>query len=254
MYYRRLLYVAEMMGNPIAVQCSGRDFTRYRASRTNAVTKSEKGLSPKTQNLELTLLKSVFNELIRLKEWRLPNPFGDIRKISVTENELSFLTSEQIKEMFTFMAQTQNGDEVVKVLKICLATGARIMEAANLKGSQLSQYKITFTQTKGKKNRTVPISPELYQELYQQGSGPLFTLSYIQIYTRIKNCFPDLPAGQATHVLRHTFASHFMMNNGNILVQKRILGHTDIKQTMVYSHFAPDHLQDAVTKNPLNSL
>lgn len=55
----------------------------------------------KTQNLKLTLLKSAFNELIRLKEWLLPKPFGDIRKINVTENELSFLTSEQIKEMFT---------------------------------------------------------------------------------------------------------------------------------------------------------
>ncbi|MCW6283555.1 tyrosine-type recombinase/integrase, partial [Klebsiella pneumoniae] len=62
----------------------------------------------------------------------------------------------------------------------------------------------------------------------------------------------ELPAGQLTHVLRHTIASHFMMNGGNILVLQRVLGHTDIKMTMRYAHFAPDHLEDAVKLNPLS--
>ncbi|MNI97359.1 hypothetical protein D3C73_1559940 [compost metagenome] len=44
-----------------------------------------------------------------------------------------------------------------------------------------------------------------------------------------------------------------MMNGGNTLVLKRVLGHTDIKMTMRYSHFAPDHLEDAVKLNPLSS-
>ncbi|MEH8539414.1 tyrosine-type recombinase/integrase, partial [Klebsiella pneumoniae] len=62
----------------------------------------------------------------------------------------------------------------------------------------------------------------------------------------------ELPPGQLTHVLRHTFASHFMMNGGNILVLQKILGHTDIKMTMRYAHFAPNHLEDAVRLNPLD--
>nr|DAO67606.1 MAG TPA: integrase [Caudoviricetes sp.] len=64
----------------------------------------------------------------------------------------------------------------------------------------------------------------------------------------------ETPTGQLTHVLRHTFASHFMMNGGNILVLQRILGHTDIKVTMRYAHFAPDHLSEAISFNPLNQL
>lgn len=61
-------------------------------------------------------------------------------------------------------------------------------------------------------------------------------------------------AGQLTHVLHHTFASHFMMNGGNRLVLQRILGHTDIKVTMRHAHFAPDHLFEAMKLNPLNML
>lgn len=64
----------------------------------------------------------------------------------------------------------------------------------------------------------------------------------------------ETPAGQLTHVLHHTFASHFMMNGGNILVLQRILGHADIKITMRYSHFAPEHLADALLLNPLSQI
>lgn len=69
----------------------------------------------------------------------------------------------------------------------------------------------------------------------------------------IKTCIA-LPAGQASHVLRHTFASHFMMNGGNILTLQKILGHTSLAMTMRYAHLSPDHLQDAVRLNPLRTL
>lgn len=45
-----------------------------------------------------------------------------------------------------------------------------------------------------------------------------------------------------------------MMNGGNILVLQRVLGHTDIKMTIRYAHFAPDHLEDAVKLNPLSNV
>jgi integrase len=44
------------------------------------------------------------------------------------------------------------------------------------------------------------------------------------------------------HLLRHTFASHFVMSGGNILALQKILGHSDVKMTMVYAHLAPDFL------------
>lgn len=58
--------------------------------------------------------------------------------------------------------------------------------------------------------------------------------------------------GQMTHVQRHTFASHYMF--GGILAQQRILGHGDIKMTMRYLHWAPDHFSTALTLSPLAKL
>ncbi|MGI3131762.1 tyrosine-type recombinase/integrase, partial [Halopseudomonas pachastrellae] len=56
------------------------------------------------------------------------------------------------------------------------------------------------------------------------------------------------------HILRHTFASHFMMAGGDILTLQRILGHGDIKMTMRYSHLSPEHLVSALNLSPLAQL
>ncbi|WP_412104985.1 tyrosine-type recombinase/integrase [Vibrio barjaei] len=61
----------------------------------------------------------------------------------------------------------------------------------------------------------------------------------------------DLPKNQKSHILRHSFTSHFLMNGGNILILQKIFGHSDIKQMLDYAHLAPDFLQDAVKMNPL---
>ncbi len=85
-------------------------------------------------------------------------------------------------------------------------------------------------------------------------TGCLFDDCYAEFEKVIRRAGIKLPAGQSTHVLRHTFASHFMMNGGNILVLQRIFGRTDIKMTMRYAHFAPDHLEDAVRLNLITAL
>ncbi|MCV5373754.1 tyrosine-type recombinase/integrase, partial [Escherichia coli] len=67
---------------------------------------------------------------------------------------------------------------MLKIVKLCLATGARWNEAAQLNGSQLTKYKVTYTNTKTKKNRSVPISEELYDEIHKPTAGKLFEECY----------------------------------------------------------------------------
>ncbi|WP_176377077.1 tyrosine-type recombinase/integrase, partial [Escherichia coli] len=82
----------------------------------------------------------------------------------------------------------------------------------------------------------------------------LMNPSYAIVRSAIRTVRPDLPVGQSVHVLRHTFATHFMINGGNIITLQRILGHSTIQQTMTYALFAPDYLQDAVRFNPVAEL
>ncbi|MEC7941501.1 MAG: tyrosine-type recombinase/integrase, partial [Pseudomonadota bacterium] len=95
-----------------------------------------------------------------------------------------------------------------------------------------------------------------YEEILRNSvsSHAIFNVNYKKAWMCVKRALPNhVPAGQATHVFRHTFASHFMMNGGDILVLQRILGHQKIEQTMTYSHLAPEHLIQAVELNPLEN-
>ena len=48
------------------------------------------------------------------------------------------------------------------------------------------------------------------------------------------------------HDLRHTFASHFMMNGGNLYTLQKLLGHSDIQTTMIYAHLDADFLKQSI--------
>lgn len=96
------------------------------------------------------------------------------------------------------------------------------------------------------------VDNELYTEIPKK-RGRLFTECYSAFRTAVRRAKTELPAGQLSHILRHTFAPHFIMNGGNILVLQKILGHSDIKMTMRYAYFLPDHLEDAVRLNPLRN-
>lgn len=242
----------ECMGEPLARDFDAQMFSRYREKRLKgdyARSNRVKEVSPRTLNLELAYFRAVFNELTRLGEWKGENPLKNIRPFRTEETEMAFLTREQIQHLLN---ECQHNDELLCIVKICLATGARWSEAQGLKKGQVTKYKVTFTKTKGRKNRTVPISAKLYEGL-PEAKSLLFTSDcYGAFRSALERTGIELPAGQLTHVLRHTFASHFMMNGGNILVLQRVLGHTDIKMTMRYAHFAPDHLEETLRLNPLD--
>ena len=50
------------------------------------------------------------------------------------------------------------------------------------------------------------------------------------------------------HLLRHTMASHFVQSGGSLLALSKILGHSDIKVTMVYAHLSSDYLAAEVDR------
>ena len=45
------------------------------------------------------------------------------------------------------------------------------------------------------------------------------------------------------HDLRHTYASHYMMNGGRLYELRDLMGHSSIQQTEKYAHLSPDYLQ-----------
>lgn len=246
-------FPCESMGDPLAHDFDATMFSLYRKkrlsgeiSRTNRV----KQVSPRTMNLELAYFRAVFNELKRLGHWKLENLLINVRAFKSEEAELAYLEDGEITRLLEECMKSRN-DSTYWVACLCLVTGARWDEAESVTTKQIKNLKISFFKTKGNRNRTAPISQEFYYALPKLEKPGHYLKSFYSAFRKaVERAEFNLPDGQLSHVLRHTFASHFMMNGGNILVLKDILGHTDIKMTMRYAHFAPSHLAEAVQLNP----
>ncbi|WP_435101035.1 phage integrase [Arhodomonas sp. AD133] len=235
---------AHAMGNPQAAGFTARQFTEYRARCL------EDGLTPATLNRKLAYFRAMFRELERVGEWNRGNPLAQVRQFRVDETELAWLTRDEIAALWWALRQSSNPD-ALRVARLCLATGARWSEAEQLRGEQLFSDRVRYGRTKGARVRVVPISERLSRSLALHQRGRLFTSCYAAFRKAVDRAGLELPRGQCSHVLRHTFATHFMARGGSILVLQRILGHTDIRMTMRYAHFAPDHLREALHLNPL---
>lgn len=243
---RRLLdAMAKDLGDPVAIKLSGKQYAEYRAKQL------AQGANPKTLNNRLGYLRSVFNVLHQLEEIDYPNPLARVKLLRLQEKELAYLTDIQVKHLFEVIHKRCRTPHVAMVAAICLATGARWGEAQALTPERVRGGLVTFVKTKGKRVRSIPIDPLLEQQIHR----------HFKLHGTFSNCLNSfdktldatnlvLPAGQASHVLRHTFASHFVINGGNILTLQKILGHQSLAMTMRYAHLAPNHLHDAVSFGP----
>lgn len=246
----RLLQAAEAMGDPHADRFDAEMFANYRSKRLAA------GISANNMNRELAYFRAMFNELHRLGTWARVNPLAKLRQFKIAERELSYLTLDQIGSLLSALSQARN-KHVHLATRLALETGARWSEAEQLAISQVHRGAVQFSKTKSGKVRTVPISAELVAELRSHHAkhgvmARIFGPCWAAFREGIERTDIELPKGQMTHALRHTFASHFMMEGGNILTLQRILGHQSLQMTMRYAHLAPEHLQEAKTLNPMS--
>ena len=234
------------MGNPIARTVKPAFFLAYRAH------KLQEGASKKTLNNHLGYVNAVFNQLRRLDEIDFDNPIRNVEMIRLDERELSWLTVEQIRHLLKTIEEFSQNLHVHLLTRICLATGARWGEAENLRPRHVLQGKLTFVNTKSGKSRSVPVTTDLFKEICRHlNIHGEFSFSLSAFRRSLGKSGIQLPSGQAAHVLRHTFASHFIMNGGDILSLQKILGHSNIQMTMRYAHLSDDHLAEAKLLNPL---
>ncbi|MGY4027060.1 phage integrase [Aeromonas rivuli] len=229
------------LGEPRVHQLDNHSLTLLRSRMLAA------GITPNSVNRLVVELSGMFSFLIEGGFYHGNNPVQVLKKLKVAPRAMSYLSPPDVEQL---LARLEGDDRGVAIF--CLSTGARWREVVELRAEHIVNCRVTFVATKNGKSRTVPISTEVEKEWVVNRRGLLFpSASYLQVRDTLKAVKPDMPKGQAVHVLRHTFATHFMANGGNILVLQRILGHATIQQTMTYAHFAPDYLQDAVRFNPL---
>ncbi|EMH4720337.1 tyrosine-type recombinase/integrase [Pseudomonas aeruginosa] len=241
-----LLLIASRLGDPVGQRFTAADLVAFRKREL------EEGALPRSINVRYSYLKTVFTELRRLGDIDYPNPLDRLKPLKPQQSVVSFLSKDQVAVLVSALRDYSTFPHLALISEVCLATGARWSEAQGLTLPMVRDGSVVFSNTKSKRVRSVPISTDLQARLEKYFAGRNRFPSCREAFARmVKRCGIVLPRGQCTHVLRHTFASHFMMNGGNILALKEILGHSSLNMTMRYAHLSPEYLRDAIRLNPL---
>jgi len=230
---------------------------------------NEKRLSNKSINNILSLLRTVLNFGVK-KRYLSNNPINSIEMLNTPETEYMFWTKEEISCFlkYTYGKYKSNKTAFLYYL-ISLTTGIRQGELIALKwdtidfDNKLITIKRTYEastksikeETKSKKIRFIGIQDKLLIELLNHRKNNSKTEFVLETSSnnhldpsnfRRRNFFKDIKEANVRkiriHDLRHTFASHFIMNGGSLFDLQQILGHSDTRTTMIYAHLEPKHI------------
>lgn len=206
--HNKVKAVDKRLGHPRTDQINKKMIADYRARRF------ESGVSPNTINREITAISAVFTTLIDTGKFHDKNPFSGTKKLKVATPEMGFLS---LSEIAALLAELPNDESLAAELS--MSTVTRWGEIKRLAGTRVTHGRVAFIDAKNGKDRTVQISQKLEAALKARGRGLLFpNIDYDLVRDALKKVAPELPKGQAVYALRHTFASHFVMNGGSILV------------------------------------
>ncbi|MEC4749804.1 tyrosine-type recombinase/integrase [Methylomicrobium sp. Wu6] len=243
----RLLKLSKILGNPIARTLSPELLADYRKIRI------DEGIASATLNRELITLKAMFRELRRLSVIDYDSPLLVVRKLREPKIELSYLSTSDLVKLSKQVDVSKN-ESLWFVFTICLITGSRWSEANGLTYSNCINSGFQFVDTKNGHSRFVPVDFETFDTVRSRLVHGPFLSCYSAFRSAMKRTGLSIPKGQMAHILRHTFASHFVMGGGNLVALQKILGHSSLNITMRYSHLAPDYLKQAIELNPLSKI
>jgi integrase len=228
--------------------------------------KLAEGLSPKTINNHLTVLRKL---LVTAEEWEFIDRVPRIRRLKVAPARYDWLSRDESERFL--QAIERHYPQWKAVFWIALRTGLRRGEIFGLHWSDVDLvarhltvrygvYRGRLSTPKNGRTRTIPLTRGLTEVLREH-----------QAVTRLRGdlLFPGEEGGLTRHLdhvdrplkgalrlaglrkirfhdLRHSFASQLVSAGRPLKEVQELLGHGSITMTMRYAHLAPDRMREAV--------
>ncbi|WP_417455527.1 site-specific tyrosine recombinase XerD [Kiloniella sp.] len=251
--------------------------------RTYLADLTAEGLSARTQARHLSSLKQFYLFLME-EDIRQDNPVAEIGTPRMAQSLPKFLSVDDTGALLK-AAQENHTDEGLRLcalIELLYATGMRVSELVSLKVSQTQRDpRILTVMGKGNKERLVPLSPQAREALDRyllvrdnflpnlerdkakdtgwvfpsRGKSGYLTRHRVgQLLKELAIKSGIMPSKVSPHVLRHAFATHLLENGADLRSVQKMLGHSDISTTQIYTHVLQERLQKLVfEKHPLSS-
>ena len=176
--------------------------------------------------------------------------FQEFESLSSVKKIPKAISKSQMEQIFEDLRKSKqtNSRLYILILKLIYLSGLRISEALNLKWSDINhQDNSIYVYGKGSKERKVFIINDYLAQLknLEKNNQYIFTINKKKISTRsvnkfLQNCYDNslIKNKLSSHIFRHSFATTMLENNADIRHIQKLLGHSSISTTEIYTKVA----------------
>lgn len=149
------------------------------------------------------------------------------------------------------------------MLSLIYACGLRRSELLNLRPNSIhsERHLLLIHQSKGKKDRVVPISNQLIETLREyykeyrpkiwlfegQEPGTQYSGTSLQKVLKIAIKKANINKSVTLHWLRHSYATHLLEGGTDLRYIQELLGHTSSRTTEIYTHVSENNIQKIIS-------
>ena len=227
---------------------------------------SEKGLTKRSINRKISTLKSFYAFLQRISLIGVSPVEGLSTLKFYPEKQIPF-SKEEMQELSVILdsGEVELLDRLI--IEVLYQTGMRRAELCNLLLENVHFYRNEITVIgKGNKQRIVPISPVLMQELkvyndeyrkpnpdvdlyfFVTPKGKKITEKFVYLLVTRYLSAVSSKRKRSPHILRHSFATHILNNGAEISKVKKMMGHASLSSTQVYTNADIEQLKNIFNK------
>lgn len=220
----------------------------------HARTKSDKLLSSNTTSCYFNKVRAALNKAFHEGIIRR-NPVNEVKSIKIEQNPRNYLEEEELIALY----RTECRYDVLKraFLFSCL-TGMRWCDIHKLTWNQiaLKEQRTTFKHKKTKNLQYLDLPDDAISLLGSQGEAHerVFKGLRYSSYTNVALTQWMLRAGITKHITfhcgRHSFAVRMLTNDIDIYTVSKLLGHSELKTTQIYSDIVERKRKEAMTTLP----
>ena len=177
------------------------------------------------------------------------------------------LTREEMTKLIEYnYPQNLKGLRDRAIIEMLYSSGVRVGELVSLKIKDMDfRGKTVNVLGKGKKERLLPVTSQAIESIenyllkrpggkekdsiiFCNLKGGQLTERGVQyiIDTLARNC--GIYRKVTPHMLRHSFATHFLENGMNLRYLQHLLGHSNLSTTEIYTNLSIEHLEKVYRK------
>ena len=214
---------------------------------------TESNFQKRSINRKLSTLRSFYHYLLKIGEIKV-SPLESVSSLKFYPEKQIPISEEEMNNLSEILAQDEGHLLEKTVIETLYQTGMRKAELCNLLYENIS-FSTNEIKVKGKgnKERIIPISTHLAEFLNEykllrkpkpeyeiyffiQANGKKLTEKFVYSVVNRYLSIVTSKKKKSPHILRHSFATHVLNHGAEISKVKKLLGHSSLASTQVYTN------------------